>query len=186
MVLSRSCIEIDWDLGLSVCLYNFRCLAMPFVPYWLLLHLAQGLNDWKKEKRKMEAAARNGGGEKHKNKTRTKKKGLWGGIKMKRLPSKDVKRKSRKNEHFQIFKFLIFGGFISVLCPTPTPWRLYTRLTRHKMLHYNVAPHTHTHTIIFLWIGSIGWGRERQVLRVFLAFYFQTPKLEREHGMADR
>jgi hypothetical protein len=113
-----------------------------------------------------------------------KKEGLRGGMIMKRLPSKDVKRKSRKNEHFQIFKFLIFGGFISVLCPTPTPWRLNTRLTRHKMLHYNVAPHTHT--IIFLGIGSIGWGRERQVLRVFLAFYFQAPKLEREHGLADR
>jgi hypothetical protein len=90
-----------------------------------------------------------------------KKEGLRGGMTMKRLPSKDVKRKSRKNEHFQIFKFLIFGGFISVLCPTPTPWRLYTRLTRHKMLHYNVAPHTHTPSSSWELVLSGGAERDK-------------------------
>jgi hypothetical protein len=114
-----------------------------------------------------------------------KKEGLRGGMIMKRLPSKDVKRKSRKNEHFQIFKFLIFGGFH--LCPLPDANALAAIHKTHKTQDASLQCRpTHTHTIIFLGIGSIGWGRERQVLRVFLAFYFQAPKLEREHGLADR
>jgi hypothetical protein len=113
-----------------------------------------------------------------------KKEGLRGGMTMKRLPSKDVKRKSRKNEHFQIFKFLIFGGFISVLCPTPTPWRLYTRLTRHKMLHYNVAPHTHTHHHLpGNWFYRVG-QRETSPPRL-LGFLFPSPKV-RERTWAGR
>jgi hypothetical protein len=89
-----------------------------------------------------------------------KKEGLRGGMTMKRLPSKDVKRKSRKNEHFQIFKFLIFGGFH--LCPLPDANALAAIHKTHKTQDASLQCRpTHTHTPSSSWELVLSGGAER-------------------------
>jgi hypothetical protein len=89
-----------------------------------------------------------------------KKEGLRGGMTMKRLPSKDVKRKSRKNEHFRIFKFLIFGGFH--LCPLPDANALAAIHKTHKTQDASLQCRpTHTHTPSSSWELVLSGGAER-------------------------
>lgn len=112
-----------------------------------------------------------------------KKEGLRGGMIMKRLPSKDVKRKSRKNEHFQIFKFLIFGGFH--LCPLPDANALAAIHKTHKTQDASLQcrpTHTHHH-LPGNWFYRVG-QRETSPPRL-LGFLFPSPKV-RERTWAGR
>lgn len=130
----------------------------------------------------MEAAARNGGVEKHKNKTR-KKRRIAGRHDNEEAPLKRRQKKIKKKRTFSNFQISHFRGFH--LCPLPDANALAAIHKTHKTQDASLQcrpTHTHHH-LPGNWFYRVG-QRETSPPRL-LGFLFPSPKV-RERTWAGR